>query len=71
MGVDDLVIDEGDLRELGISASESECERILYSLADIVIVKPEKNKREILLKEAERIKKNPLMILINKVNWIK
>jgi hypothetical protein len=38
---------------------------------DVVIIKPQSNKRDILLREAARIKRNPLRLLTNKVNWIK
>ncbi|MDR2131937.1 MAG: hypothetical protein LBP30_01185 [Clostridiales Family XIII bacterium] len=68
---DDLAVGEADLLEGGICASGEECARILSSLMDLVIVKPRNNRRDLLLEEAARIKKNPLRLLTNKVNWIK
>jgi hypothetical protein len=67
----DLAVCESDLAESGVCAAGEECARILSSLMDLVIVKPQCNKRDILLTEAARIKKNPLRLLTNKVNWIK
>jgi hypothetical protein len=67
----DLAVGEDDLVESGVCAAGEECARILSSLMDVVIIKPQKNKRDVLLKEAARIKRNPLLFLINKINWIK
>ena len=68
---DDLAIGADDLIESGLCAAGEECARILSSLMDVVIIKPQSNKRDILLREAARIKRNPLRLLTNKVNWIK
>jgi hypothetical protein len=66
----DLAVGERELTESGVCAKE-DCARILSSLLDIVIIKPQNNKPDILLREAARIKRNPLLVLTNKVNWIK
>jgi hypothetical protein len=44
---------------------------ILSLLLDVVIIKPQNNKKDILRKETARIKRNPLLILTNKVNRIR
>ncbi|MDR2355854.1 MAG: hypothetical protein LBE16_06630 [Clostridiales Family XIII bacterium] len=67
----DLAVGESDLIESGLCAAGEDSARILSSLMDIVIIKPQNNKRDLLLKEAARIKRNPLLFLTNKVNWIK
>jgi hypothetical protein len=67
----DLAIGEDELIENGVCASRDDCARILSSLLDLVIIKPERNTPAVLLKEAARVKRNPLRILTNKVNWIK
>jgi hypothetical protein len=71
MATEDLAIGEDELIESGVCAPGDDCARILSSLLDLVIVKPEKNTPAVLLREAARIKRNPLRLLINKVNWIK
>ncbi|MDR2089228.1 MAG: hypothetical protein LBP73_07730 [Clostridiales Family XIII bacterium] len=68
---DDLAVNESDLVESGICAAGEECGRILSSLMDVVIVKPQNNRKDILLREAARIKRNPLRLLTNKVDWIR
>jgi hypothetical protein len=68
--ISDLAIGEDELIENGVCAAE-DCARILSSLLDLVIIKPERNTPAVLLKEAARVKRNPLRVLTNKVNWIK
>ncbi|MDR1136211.1 MAG: hypothetical protein LBL49_08565 [Clostridiales Family XIII bacterium] len=68
--VEELAVDAEDLKERGV-CGDSGCDWILSALLDVVIVDPRKNKAELLLKEAMKIKKNPARILINKVNWVK
>ncbi|MDR2295230.1 MAG: hypothetical protein LBD95_00375 [Clostridiales Family XIII bacterium] len=68
---EDLAIGEDELLASGLCAAREDCARILSSLMDIVILKPQSNKRDTLLREAARIKRNPLRILTNKVNWIR
>jgi hypothetical protein len=70
LAIEDLAVGARDLIESGVCA-EADCARILSSLLDVVIIKPQNNKKDILLKEAARIKRNPLLILTNKVNWIR
>jgi tRNA nucleotidyltransferase/poly(A) polymerase len=71
MAVEDLAIGKDELIAGGLCRNAASCERMLSALLDIAIIDPGKNKANILLKEAERINRNPLLILINKVNWIK
>jgi hypothetical protein len=71
LALSDLAIGEDELIENGVCADREDCARILSSLLDLVIIKPERNTPAVLLKEAARVKRNPLRILTNKVNWIK
>jgi hypothetical protein len=71
IAIEDLAVGEDELIESGVCAAREDCARVLSSLLDVVIIKPEKNKPAVLLKEAARIKRNPLLLLTNKVNWIK
>jgi hypothetical protein len=71
LAICDLAIGEDELIENGVCEGREDCARILSSLLDLVIIKPQRNTPAVLLKEAARIKRNPLRILTNKVNWIK
>jgi hypothetical protein len=71
LAIADLSIGESELIENGVCDSKEGCARILSSLPDVVIIKPQKNEPAILLGEAARIKRNPLRVLINKVNRLK
>jgi hypothetical protein len=71
LAIEDLAIGDCELIENGLCVSKADCARILSSLLDAVIIKPMKNEPAILLREAARIKRNPLRVLINKVNWLR
>lgn len=68
--VNDLVIKEEDLKEVGIIDSV-EAEEMLKMLLDMVHAYPRRNQKKILLKKAKEYKKNPIKRMLRGVQWMK
>ena len=67
---EDLVIDENDLMESGITDRDG-AKELLIMLTEHVHNKPYKNNREDLLEEAEKFSRSKLKRIFRKVKWIK
>lgn len=68
---EDLVIDENDIMEAGYADTKEKAYELLKLVVDVVHIKPNRNDRQELLKEAKKMSKSKFAVATRRILWLK
>ena len=68
---EDLAINENDVMEAGYADTKERAYEILKLVVDVVHIKPNRNNRQDLLKEAKKMSKSKFAVATRRVIWLK